>query len=337
MNLSILRNVAMASVLLLSACSNKDENTAPELALPNANMVESGVLYLGHETGPVSLYSLNGFNQLGALSIGESPASQGGPSLGLSEDGQFLAVAMTKANALGIVDTATRKATLIRPLAGAPSLVQVHGVTAVVAHAPKQISLVHLPTGEITRTFEVAIEPQNMALASNGQHLVATHEDFDQLFVYSLETGEPVQQIDLSEYGVRPRGVKPSPNGKHLALALEYSNKILILNDEYRVVGEVLTGEVPYTVAYNQDGSELVVALVRGKVVQVFDTDTLMLKREIPVGEQCLNFVFTPDHARLIVACALANKLLVLNYATGELIHEVQENTTPRGLAVSSQ
>lgn len=337
MNFSILRNLAVASVLLLSACSNKDESSVSNTVAPSAQSAPTGHLYVGHDTGPVSLYSLAEFSKLTEIAVGEPPTSQGGHSLALSEDGKLLAVAVAQAKALAIVDTNTRQTVHSVLLGSEPSLVQVHGMTAVVAHAPLQISVIDLPTGEIKRTFNVAIEPQNMAIASNGQHLVATHENFDELFVYDLETGEPVQQTDVSEYGVRPRGVVQSPDGKHLALAMEYSNKVLVLNSEYKVVDEVLTGEVPYAVAYNQTGSELVVALVRGKVIQVFDTDTLMLKRELPVGAQCLRFAFTPEDTHLIVACGLANKLAVLNYATGELVREIEQTTAPRGLAVSLQ
>ena len=337
MNLSILRNLVIASALLLSACSNKDDSSVSNTVAPSAKSTPTGLLYVGHDTGPVSLYALAEFNKLGEIAVGDMPASQGGQSLALSEDGTLLAVAMAQGRALAIVNTSTQQTVHQVQLGSEPKLVQVHGMTAVVAHAPKQISVIDLPAGETKRTFNVAIEPQHMAIAANGQHLVATNEDFDELFVYDLNTGELAQQTDVSEHGVRPRGVVQSPDGKHLALAMEYSNKVLILNDEYKVVSEVLTGEVPYAVAYNQDGSELVVALVRGKAIQVFDSNTLMLKRELPVGEQCMRFVFSPEDTHLIVACGLANKLLMLNYTTGELVREIEQTSTSRGLAARLQ
>ncbi len=336
MNCSILRILTLASAVLLAACSNKDENTAAEIPEPVAESTVSGHLYVGHDAGPVSVYSLMSFGKLDDIAVGESPKKQGTPSLDLSSDGNFLALAMNHANALAIVDTSTRQLVHKVPLGGLPSLVRTHGMTAVVAHANNQISVVDLPSGEIKRTFNVTIEPQNMVFASEGQHVVATHENHDELFVYNLDSGERLEQVDLSEYGVRPRGVAHSPKGKHLAVALEYSNKILILNDGYKVVGEMLTGEVPYEVAYNHDGSELVVALVRGKALQVFDTETLMLKREMPVDNPCFNFAFTPDHTHLIMACEPGNTLLVMNYATGTRVRNIQENAAPRGLAVSS-
>ena len=338
MNCSTLRTLTLASALLLSACSNKvDENTATEIPAPAAESTANGHLYIGHDTEPITVYGLMGFNKLDDIAVVQAPNNRGAHSLGLSEDGQLLAAAVKQANALSILDTATRQLVRNVALGSAPSLVRVWGMTAVVAHAPNQISVVDLPSGAIKRTFTMAVEPQNMAFASEGQRLVVTHEDHDAVFVYDLENGELIKQVDLSEYGVRPRGVEQSPNAKHIAVALEYSNKVLIMNDEYRVVGEVLTGEVPHEVAYNQDGSELVVTLMRGKALQVFDSETWMLEREMPVEDQCLRFAFTPVHTHLIVACGSTNKLLVLNYATGSLVREILDIHSPRALVVNSQ
>lgn len=92
---------------------------------------------------------------------------------------------------------------------------------------------------------------------------------------------------------------------------------------------------MPYGVTYTRDGSEIVVALARGKAIQVFDAKTLELKREMPVGERCWHFSFTPDDKQLIVACGRSNNILVLDYATGNLIKDIPEGNMPWGVMVS--
>jgi YVTN family beta-propeller protein len=88
-------------------------------------------------------------------------------------------------------------------------------------------------------------------------------------------------------------------------------------------------------VTYNRDGSEIVVALARGKAIQVFDAKTLELKREMPVGDRCWHFSFTPDDKQLIVACGRSNNILVLDYASGNVIKDIPEGNMPWGVMVA--
>ena len=129
--------------------------------------------------------------------------------------------------------------------------------------------------------------------------------------------------------------MKRSPDGEQFVVTLEYGNKMLILDKNYNVINEAATGEVPYGVTYTRDGSEIVVALARGKAIQVFDVKTLELKREMPVGDRCWHFSFTPDDTQLIVACGRSNNILVLDYATGNVIKDIPEGNMPWGVMVS--
>ncbi|HEX4880116.1 MAG TPA: hypothetical protein VFV39_09755 [Limnobacter sp.] len=336
--------MVLGVALVLGACSKKTENTAPEASAP----VEQGavaqpppVFYVTHASGPVAVYSLTDYSRLGDLPLGE-----GGPGADLSEDGKLLAVAMGKTNDLAIVDTATHQTIHRVPLDFNPGFVRVQGHLAFVGsqstHAktiekaggvsdalPSQVAIIDLVKGEKVKVIATGFNIGAIEPSANGEHILVTHDADENVSVHNIETGEKIVQVDTKEYGIRPREVKRSPNGEQFVITLEYGNKILILDKDYNVIRQAATGEVPHAVSYTRDGSEIAVGLARGKMIQVFDTETLALKREIPIAQRCRHFSFAPEDTHLIVACGPNNSLLVLDYVTGQLIKQIPESNSP--------
>ncbi|WP_370264192.1 cytochrome D1 domain-containing protein [Limnobacter sp.] len=356
----------LALAVGLGACSKQNDVVAPEASAPaettqetSAQATSPGVFYVTHQNGPVTVYSLADYSKVGEINVGE-----GGRGVGLSEDGKLLVVAVKETKDLAIIDTATREVVRRVPVGINPEFVRVLGNRAFVAYEPAskggpppkpgsaeakaiekereegdelpaQVAIIDLATGEKVKEITAGFETEGIEFSGNGEHIIVTNEADENVSVHSIQTGEKIKQIDTREYGIRPRGIKRSPDGERFVVTLEYGNKLLILDKDYNVIREAPTGEVPYGVTYTRDGSEIVVALARGKMIQVFDAQTLMLKREMPVGERCWHFSFTPDDTQLIVACGRSNNVLVLNYATGELVKEIPEGHMPWGVVVA--
>lgn len=324
--------LALSTAILLAACSKQEEAPPPVVkettleAVPLANPAPQGKFYITNQEGPVSIYSLADYSKLGEISVG-----QGGRGMGLVDDERLLAVAVPATNDIAIIDLATRTV-VRRVLVGHnPEIVRVQGMLAYTTldpqakGSPTKLAVIDLSTGEKTRELDVGLQALGMELSADGEHILVTHEANETISVHELETGKLLKTIETREYGIRPRGIARSPNGDHFAVTLEYGNKILILDRDYTITQEIPTGEVPYGISYNRAGSEIFVALARGKAIQVFDTETFELKREIPIGERCLHFSLTPDDKNLVVACGRSNTVLVLNAETGELIKELPE------------
>jgi YVTN family beta-propeller protein len=351
--------IALSIAVALAACSKKEEKIAPEAVAPAEQTAPQAVAYVTHQNGPVTIYSLADYSKIGEINVGE-----GGRGIGLTDDGKLLVVAVKETKDLAIVDTTTNQVIRRVPIGINPEFVRVLGNLAFVAYEPAsksgpppkpgsteakaiekqreegdelpaQVAIVDLLKGEKIKEITAGFETEGIEFSADGQHIIVTNEADENVSVHSIETGEKIKQIDTEKHGVRPRGVKRSPDGEHFAVTLEYGNKVLVLNKEYNVINETATGEVPYGITYNRDGSEILVALARGKAIQVFDAKTLELKREIPVGERCWHFSFTPDDKQLIVACGRSNNIMVLDYATGNLIKDIQEGNMPWGVMVS--
>ncbi|HEX4917628.1 MAG TPA: cytochrome D1 domain-containing protein [Limnobacter sp.] len=354
--------MVLGLALALGACSKKEETVAPEAMAPATHTeatTPAGVFYITHQDGPVTVYSLADFSKLAEIKVGE-----GGRGVGLSEDGKLLVVAVKETKDLAIVDTTTREVVRRVPVGINPEFVRVLGNMAFVAYEPAakggpppkpgsaeakalekereegdelpaQVAIIDIVKGEKVKEITAGFETEGIEFSADGKHIIVTNEADENVSVHSIETGEKIKQIDTKEYGIRPRGVKRSPDGEQFVVTLEYGNKMLILDKNYNVIKEAPTGEVPYGVTYTRDGSEIVVALARGKMIQVFDAETLALKREMPVGDRCWHFSFTPDDKQLVVACGRSDNVLVLDYATGQLLKEIPEGHMPWGVIVS--
>ncbi|BET24715.1 WD-40 repeat-containing protein [Limnobacter thiooxidans] len=351
--------LALSTVVALAACSKKEEAVAPEAAAPAEQAAPAAVAYVTHQDGPVTIYSLADYTKIGEIVVGE-----GGRGVGLTEDGKLLVVAVKETKDLAIVDTATNQVVRRVPVGINPEFVRVLGNLAFVAYEPAskggpppkpgsaeakaiekereegdelpaQVAIIDLVKGEKIKEITAGFETEGIEFSGDGKHIIVTNEADENVSVHDIETGEKIKQIDTEKYGIRPRGVKRSPDGEQFVVTLEYGNKMLILDKEYNVINEAPTGEVPYGVTYTRDGSEIVVALARGKAIQVFDAKTLELKREMPAGDRCWHFSFTPDDKQLIVACGRSNNILVLDYATGSLIKDIPEGNMPWGVMVS--
>lgn len=327
--------LALCMAIALASCSKKANEMAPPDAIsPVVQTIAPAMAYITHEDGPVSIYSLADFTKKGIVPVG-----QGAHGVGLSDDGQFLLVGISESKDLAIVDTTSQKVLRRIPVGNNPQFLRVQGNFAFVSYKPSaeepaKVAMIDLIKGEKIKDMAAGFDAEGIEFSADGKHLIAINEAEDNVVVQDIETGELVKQIKTDKYGIRPRSVKRSPDDEHFVITLEYSNKILILDKEYDVINEAATGEVPYGVSYTRDGSEILVALARGNAIQIFDTETLELKREIPVGERCLHFSFTPDDTQLIVACGRSNNILVIDYATGNLIKTIPEKNSPWGVVV---
>jgi len=135
--------------------------------------------------------------------------------------------------------------------------------------------------GEKIKEITAGFETEGIEFSADGKHIIVTNEADENVSVHDIETGEKIKQIDTESYGIRPRGVKRSPDGEQFVVTLEYGNKMLILDKNYNVINEAATGEVPYGVTYTRDGSEIVVALA---VVKRF---RYLMQKRLSSSEKC--------------------------------------------------
>jgi len=150
--------------------------------------------------------------------------------------------------------------------------------------------------------------------------------------VHEIATGKLVKTIATESYGKRPRGIKMAPDGESYVATLEFSNNFIVLDDDYKVLKSVPTGQSPYGVSFDRDGKRLFVAAAKSQQLQVFDTQTWAPIKDVAIGKRCWHFSFTPDDKQILVACGRSDEVVVIDAAKLEPTRHIPDKMLPWGV-----
>ena len=320
-----------------------------------------GVAYVSNQNGDISVIDLATMSATSSVSAyGKEPRG-----IGVTADGKLLVVANREGGRIAVIDRASGQ--LLRHVAVGdnPEFVRVRGHMAFVtcepsssagppgapasgpkadgpaasgaakdddAHEPAHIAVVDLDTGRLVRSITGGLETEGIEFSADGQRLLVTNEADDNVSVHDIATGKLLRKIDLKAWGTRPRGIKMAPDGKRYVVTLEFSNAFVVIDESYRVVQSVKTGEAPYGVAFDRAGKRLFVAAARSKTLQVFDAGTFAPIKDVATGARCWHFSFTPDDRSILVACGRSNEIVVIDAQTLEPVKRIADSQLPWGI-----
>ncbi len=315
------------------------------------------VAYVSNQKGNVTTIDLTSFETSGEIDVGG-----GSPrGIGVTADGKLLVVASHDHGDLAVVDLQTGKIVSRIPIGKNPEFVRVRGNQAFVSfepaaeggpppkpgskeaaelkkkradekEEPARIAVVDLKSARKTSEITGGMETEGIEFSSDGRKIIVTNEDDNTLTVHDIASGKLLKTIDTKPYGARPRGIKAAPDGKSYIATIEFGNKLVVLDAGFNVVKAVPTGNTPYGVAFNRDGSRLYVALAKGKALQVFDTASMTSIAQYPIGDRCWHFSFTPDDRHIVVACGRSNDVIVLDAADGRIVKRIADKQMPWGI-----
>ena len=89
------------------------------------------------------------------------------------------------------------------------------------------------------------------------------------------------------------------------------------------------TGKTPYGIAFNRTGQRIFVAASRANVLQVFDATSLEKIKDIPSGERCWHFTFTPDDKQILLACGRSDEVIVIDTDKLEVTKRIANKGMP--------
>ena len=324
------------------------------LLVQTAYAANKPIAFVSFSKGFVSIYQLDDMSKIADIEVGD-----GARGMGISDDGKTLAVAVKSAGELLLIDVDSRKIIKRIAVGKNPEFVRVLNDKAFVAYEPSnqmaapgadsshqkkknkeddddatpaRVSVVDLKTGKKTADIEAGMETEGIEFSADGHLLLVTNESDENVSIHDIASGKLVKKVDTKKHGLRPRGIKRSPDGNTFAVTLELSDKLLILNKSFEVQDVITTGNVPYGVTFNAAGTEIYVALAKAKAVQVFDAKSYAVKRTINVGERCWHFTLSPDESKLIAACGRSNNLVVTDTQTGKILQDIASPGTPWGI-----
>jgi DNA-binding beta-propeller fold protein YncE len=313
------------------------------------------VAYVSNQKGNVTTIDLGTFETVGEIDIGA-----GSPrGIGVTADGKWLVVAVRDKGDLAVVDLQTRTVAKRIPIGKNPEFVRVRGEQAFVSfepastggpppkpgskeaaelkkkaakEEPARVAIIDLKAGKKTSEITGGMETEGIEFSADGKKIIVTNEEDNNLTVHDIASGKLLKTIDTKPYGIRPRGIKASPDGKFYVATIEYGNKFVALDGEFNVIKAVPTGDTPYGVAFSRDGTKLYVALAKGKTLQVFDAAKLQPIAEYPIGDRCWHFTFTPDDRHILAACGRSDEVVVLEAASGKTVKRIADKKMPWGI-----
>jgi DNA-binding beta-propeller fold protein YncE len=197
---------------------------------------------------------------------------------------------------------------------------------------PARIASFHLPDWSAGPVSTAGQETEGLEFSRDGKLLVVANEAQNTLGIFDAHTGSRLREIDLKPYGMRPRGVKASPQGTGYAVTMEASGTLVLLDDDFNVIRSVPTAAKPYGVAFDRAGRRIFVAAALAQKLQVFAADSLQLLAEVPVGRRCWHFTFTPDDSKILMACGRSNNIFVMDPNSYRAIGTIEGFKMPWGI-----
>ena len=323
----------------------------------NVNAADRGKAYVSNQDGGVSVIDLNTMTSTASIDV----KAEGPRGLAVSDDGKLLIVATRENGSISIIDTATNEVLKQIPVGKNPEFVRIRGHFAYVSYEPSakggpppapgsaaataaakedadddkepaRIGIVDLKLGKKVREIIGGPETEGIEFSKDGKQLVITNEADNTITVHSLKTGKLLKTIKTHEYGDRPRGVKVSPDGTTYVVTLEYGNKFMVMDKNFKVLRTVDTGVTPYGIAYDRKGERIFVAANKAKTLEVYDAKTYAKMKDITTGNRCWHFSFTPDDKEILLACGKSDAVLVIDVEKLEVTQQIEDKKMPWGL-----
>jgi DNA-binding beta-propeller fold protein YncE len=175
-------------------------------------------------------------------------------------------------------------------------------------------------------------ETESIEFSRDGKLMLVANESQETIGVFDEATGRHLRDLDLKAYGIRPRGLKVSPQGDKYAVTMESSGTLLTMDANFKVIKSVPTAAKPYGVAFDRAGKRIFVSAAMARRLQVFSADSLQLLAEVPTGQRCWHFTFTPDDSKILLACGRSNNIVVIDAVSYEPRGTIEGLKMPWGI-----
>jgi YVTN family beta-propeller protein len=198
---------------------------------------------------------------------------------------------------------------------------------------PAKVAVVNLVKGKKIREITAGPETEGIEFSKDGKQIIVTNEADNSITIHDYESGDLLKTFFTEPYGLRPRGIKVSPDGNFYVATLEFSNNFIVLNKEFNHVKTVKTGESPYGISFNSKGDKLYVAAGRARTLEVFNGRDFTKINELKTdGKRCWHFTFTPDNKDLMLACGRSDEVLLIDSETLNIKKRIPVAGIPWGI-----
>jgi YVTN family beta-propeller protein len=197
---------------------------------------------------------------------------------------------------------------------------------------PAQIASFHVRDWAAGPVSTAGQETEGVEFSRDGKVMLVANESQETIGVFDEATGAHLRDIDLKAYGIRPRGVKVSPQGTEYAVTMETSGTLLKMDQNFNVIKAVPTAAKPYGLTFDRTGKRIFVSAALAGKLQVFSADSLQLLAEVPTDKRCWHFTFTPDDSKILLACGRSNNVVVIDANSYKKVQTIEGFKLPWGI-----
>jgi DNA-binding beta-propeller fold protein YncE len=197
---------------------------------------------------------------------------------------------------------------------------------------PAQIATFHIGDWTPGPVSTAGKETEGLEFSPDGKHLLVANEAQNTIGIFDAATGTHIRDIDLKQYGLRPRGIKVSPQHTFYSITMETSGTLLKLDMDFNVLKSVPTAAKPYGESFDRAGKRIFVSAAMARKLQIFDADSLNLIAEVPIGQRCWHFTFTPDDSKILMACGRSNNIVIVDPTAYKQIGTIEGFHLPWGI-----
>jgi DNA-binding beta-propeller fold protein YncE len=216
------------------------------------------------------------------------------------------------------------------PAAGSPAAAAEDDDSA--NEPPAQIATVNVGAWTTGPSSVAGQETEGMEFSPDGKYLLVCNEAQNNVQIFDASTGATVRSIDLKTYGLRPRDIKLSPLHTEYSITMEASGTLLTMDLNYNVIKSVPTAAKPYGESFDRAGKRIFVAAAMARKLQVFDADSLAQIAEVPIGQRCWHFTFTPDDSKILLACGRSNNIVIVDPNSYKQVGTIDGLNLPWGI-----
>jgi PQQ-dependent catabolism-associated beta-propeller protein len=177
--------------------------------------------------------------------------------------------------------------------------------------------------------------------APSGPRAYVSNERDGTVTVIDTNSDRVVSTIKV---GARPRGIRPSPDGKLVYVALSFSNqqtpgtinKIAAIDHQTgKVVAQYDAGTDPEQFAVSKDGQRLFISNEDAGTASIVDTGSGKVISTVVVGIEPEGVTISPDGRWVYVTAETSNTVSVIDTQTNEVVATFMVGARPRDTAFS--
>ena len=266
------------------------------------------------------------------VDIGKRPRG-----IGLSPDRKELYVVVSDEDVIKVVDPQSLKVLRKFKAGSDPETFAVHpnGHIYISNEDDAKTSVYDPGTGKLIVAIPVGLEPEGVAISPDGSRVVVTSESTNMLHVINVPEHQIVANILVS---ARPRSATFSHDGKFIYASAEIGGEIVkvdVANGKILKKAEV-GGEKakPKDVLLSKDEKVLYVAGGRADKVFMLDSDTMQIKKEIPVGKRVWGLAMAKDGKRIYTTDGASNSVSVIDTENNTVITTIPVGEMPWGVVI---